>query len=98
MKAKELLSFVIDLDLSNKCHMVHTPKTTNTSDYERIWFEWFRDHLRTDDVCILDEDSDYLTVYVHEEDTWFIPYLDQLNVCYVNDKWRCHRFYLIKVE
>lgn len=98
MKAKELLSFVVNWDMSHLCSMVHTPNTKNTSDYERIWFEWCRDHLHVYDVCILDEDSDYLTVYVNEEDTWFIPILDQLNVCYVSDKLRCRRIYLIKVE
>lgn len=98
MKAKDLLSFVINFDLSNQCHMVHTPKTKYLKEYDKIWFEWYRDYLRVDEVCILDDDSDYCAVYVNEEDPWLIPELDQLNVCYVSDRIREKRVYLIKVE
>lgn len=103
MKAKELLSFVIDLNLSNMCHEVHTPKVTNAEDCGHIWVKWYYDYLHVEglcvnEVCVLDEDSDYVAVYVHEEDTWFKPELDLLNVCYTIDRLRCRRIYLIKVE
>ena len=98
MKAKELLSFVINFNISELCHMVHTPKEKCLKDYGKVWTEWYRDYLRVDEVCILDEDSDYLAVYVAEEETWITPELDRLNVCYVSDRLRFRRIYLIKVE
>ena len=95
MKAKKLLDLVV-LNLLNSEMMgyIYTPVIYKNDDRDEVWSTWWHDWFRSNEVCILDEDTEYLYYYANESEYEF---LDKRMECWITNE-NGERVYLFKVE
>lgn len=96
MKAKKLLELIVNYQLNiEQMGYIYTPERENDElKRAELWACWFFDWFRSNEVCILDEDTEYLYYYANESEYEF---LDKRMECWITNE-NGERVYLFKVE
>ena len=96
MKANKLLELVVCSQLEvERMGFVYSPQfTKDEADHTKVWAEWYLYWFRSNEVCILDHDSEYLYYYANEDE---YKVLERRMECWVENEYG-NRVYLFKVE